>query len=211
MKNQLLGAGPGRRRLRAGRRPQDRRRPRWPGSAARWPRMEDSLIALERRGISLRTHALRQDPDDAQAADLSRVPRQPGALVHHAATSSTPSSPRSEDGQGARRSTTGRRRRRGRRHRRPAEPPAAPKTATATAPTLASSSCTSSSCTKCVRSTRMLADLAKMGFDIQSLIPQERTGTEEPRYIAPPRRERDRPGRSARPAGRPSGPPAKRG
>ncbi len=28
----------------------------------------------------------------------------------------------------------------------------------------------------------LLADLAKMGFDIQSLIPQERTGTEEPRY-----------------------------
>lgn len=29
----------------------------------------------------------------------------------------------------------------------------------------------------------LLADLASMGFDIQSLIPQERTGTEEPRYI----------------------------
>ncbi|HEV3415393.1 MAG TPA: DNA gyrase subunit B [Pirellulales bacterium] len=28
----------------------------------------------------------------------------------------------------------------------------------------------------------LLADLKKMGFDIQSLIPQERTGTEEPRY-----------------------------
>ena len=30
---------------------------------------------------------------------------------------------------------------------------------------------------------KALADLAAMGFDIQSLIPQERTGTEEPRYI----------------------------
>ena len=29
----------------------------------------------------------------------------------------------------------------------------------------------------------MLADLANMGFDIQSLIPQERTGTEEPRFV----------------------------
>ncbi len=29
----------------------------------------------------------------------------------------------------------------------------------------------------------LLADLAKMNFDIQSLIPQERTGTEEPRYV----------------------------
>ncbi len=28
-----------------------------------------------------------------------------------------------------------------------------------------------------------LADLAKFGFDIQSLIPQERTGSQEPRYI----------------------------
>ena len=30
---------------------------------------------------------------------------------------------------------------------------------------------------------KALADLTAMGFDIQSLIPQERTGTEEPRYI----------------------------
>ncbi len=30
---------------------------------------------------------------------------------------------------------------------------------------------------------KALADLAAMGFDIQSLIPQERTGTEEPRYM----------------------------
>lgn len=29
----------------------------------------------------------------------------------------------------------------------------------------------------------LLADLAGLGFDIQSLIPQERTGTEEPRYV----------------------------
>ena len=28
-----------------------------------------------------------------------------------------------------------------------------------------------------------IADLAAQGFDIQSLIPQDRTGTEEPRYI----------------------------
>src|SRR5262249_45020061 len=29
----------------------------------------------------------------------------------------------------------------------------------------------------------LLGDLAQMGFDIQPLIPQERTGTEQPRYI----------------------------
>jgi DNA gyrase subunit B len=35
-----------------------------------------------------------------------------------------------------------------------------------------------------VRSLNLLVgDLAKLGFDIQSLIPQERTGTEEPRYV----------------------------
>ena len=30
---------------------------------------------------------------------------------------------------------------------------------------------------------RQLADLATMGFDIESLIPQDRTGVEEPRYV----------------------------
>ena len=46
------------------------------------------------------------------------------------------------------------------------------------------------------------ADLAKMGFDIQSLIPQERTGTRRAALHAPPRRERDRPRRPPRPARR---------
>ena len=38
-------------------------------------------------------------------------------------------------------------------------------------------SCTSPNCMKSARSTPALADLAEMGFDIQSLIPQERTGS----------------------------------
>ena len=49
-----------------------------------------------------------------------------------------------------------------------------------------------------------------MGFDIDALIPQERTGDEEPRYILRRGEQRDRPRRPARPARRPSAPPAKR-
>ena len=55
-----------------------------------------------------------------------------------------------------------------------------------------------------------LGDLAQMGFDIQSLIPQERTGTEEPRYILRRGENTIRPGRFARPVGRHPQPPAKK-
>ena len=44
--------------------------------------LEDSLIALERRGIGLRTHAKRQDPATGKLPDLPRFPRQPRTLVH---------------------------------------------------------------------------------------------------------------------------------
>ena len=43
--------------------------------------------------------------------------------------------------------------------------------------------CTSRNCMKCAPSTRASVNSNKMGFDIQSLIPQERTGIEEPRYV----------------------------
>ena len=43
-------------------------------------------------------------------------------------------------------------------------------------------SCTSSNCTKSARSTTNWPSCATMGFEIDSLIPQERTGVEEPRY-----------------------------
>ena len=47
----------------------------------------------------------------------------------------------------------------------------------------------------------MLAELAQDGLSTSTdLIPQERTGIEEPRYHAPPRRARHRPGRPARAA-----------
>ena len=172
--------------------------------------MEESLVALERRGISLRTHALRQDPVTRQAADLSRLPRHAGALVHHAAKNSTPSSRSTRKKRARNRSsvpppallpapTWTWRRHRSARPRRTRKPTATP----------APRACTSSSCTKCARSTRCLGDLARMGFDIQSLIPQERTGTEEPRYVL--RRGEHATGlEDLRGSAAPSAPPAKR-
>ena len=53
---------PGRRGVRAGRRPHDRGRARWTQLCRTLAALEESLVALERRGISLRAHALRQDP-----------------------------------------------------------------------------------------------------------------------------------------------------
>ena len=55
--------------------------------------MEESLIALERRGISLRTHALRQDPVTRQAPHLPRVRRLSRSIGSPRAKSSMPSSP----------------------------------------------------------------------------------------------------------------------
>ena len=37
--------------------------------------LEESLLALERRGISLRAHAARQDPATGRLPDLPRLPR----------------------------------------------------------------------------------------------------------------------------------------
>ena len=150
--------------------------------------MEEPLIALERRGISLRTHALRQDPVTRQAADLSRVL---GTQEHWFTQARR-----------ARRLRRSAWKRKPARSRSSVPPPAPPMPTPLAAPPMpplpgaaageektnghAASrrrDCTLSSCTKCARSTRSLADLAQMGFDIQSLIPQERTGTEEPRYV----------------------------
>ena len=96
MKAQLLDAGPERRRLRAGRRPHASTARRWSGSAARWPRWRNRCVALERRGISLRAHAAAPRPGHRPAADLPRLRRPAGALVHHPRDSWTSSSPQQE-------------------------------------------------------------------------------------------------------------------
>ncbi|HTQ40445.1 MAG TPA: DNA gyrase subunit B [Pirellulales bacterium] len=154
--------------------------------------MEEPLVALERRGISLRDHAHRQDPAtgklpiyhvyldgkekwfvrpedrDAFVAQFERetgkevtVGPTPAGLPAHA---DKPAAPAAAPLAGA----------------VPTAPPGEEKT-----------NGHGRSSTRLhtvelyeVRSLNLLlGDLANMGFDIQSLIPQERTGTEEPRYI----------------------------
>ena len=124
--------------------------------------LEDSLIALERRGIGLTRPCQAARPGDRQAADLPRVPRQRRALVH---------APRRARcfrlaARGSRRRRIDRRRRRTaetsheapirrrcRRQRSTAQRRRTAPMATRSAP----AGCTSSSCTKSVRSTRCSA------------------------------------------------------
>ena len=42
--------------------------------------MEESLTVLERRGIALRTHAERLDPENEQTARLSRLSQDSGTI-----------------------------------------------------------------------------------------------------------------------------------
>ncbi|MBI2823363.1 MAG: DNA gyrase subunit B [Planctomycetia bacterium] len=139
--------------------------------------LEESLVALERRGISLRRHAMRQDPT------TGRLP------VYHVFLGSDEQwfttreeldkfVAREEQAKGKELTVTD----------RPAakRPPEAP---SSEPPTAAETNGEASSRLHIVelhevRSiNKALADLAAMGFDIQTLIPQERTGTEEPRYV----------------------------
>jgi DNA gyrase subunit B len=135
--------------------------------------LEDSLVALERRGISLRQHAIRQDPVTGRLPvyhiflgaveewfrtreELDKFVAEREAAEGKELTvseRSTPKGARPTDGH-------------------------APHTNGEAAHRLHIVELHE------VRSiNKALADLATMGFDIQSLIPQERTGTEEPRYI----------------------------
>jgi DNA gyrase subunit B len=125
--------------------------------------LEDALVALERRGISLRRHALRQDPTTGKLpiyhvylgareewfstrAELDKfLVEQESASGGELVVTDRPS-PANGDGQPA--------------------------------PRLHIVELHE------VRTINAgLEELAKLGFDIQSLIPQERTGTEEPRYV----------------------------
>jgi DNA gyrase subunit B len=154
--------------------------------------MEEPLIALERRGISLRAHAARQDPATSKLPiyhvylgsqehwftrreDLDAFVAQHEEQTGHEVTvGATPGGPTAKtekpavaaDGQAA--------------GALPAVPPGEEKTngQPRTGPRLNIVELHE------VRSINThLADLAQMGFDLQSLIPQERTGTEEPRYL----------------------------
>ncbi|HEY1600122.1 MAG TPA: DNA gyrase subunit B [Pirellulales bacterium] len=143
--------------------------------------LEESLLALERRGISLRQHAVRQDPVTGRLPvyhvylgsqehwfctreELDKfVAEREAAEGKELTIGDRPSasSPRPYGGQ-------------------PIEAPggAAPHTNGDASHRLHIVELHE------VRSiNKALADLATMGFDIQSLIPQERTGSEESRYI----------------------------
>ncbi|MGO9108701.1 MAG: DNA gyrase subunit B [Thermoguttaceae bacterium] len=134
--------------------------------------LEDSLVALERRGISLRAHAVRQDPATGQLPiyhvfighnehwfasrrkldDFIEQQEQESGnelkLSDEAASAAAPEIDVQSDGNGH----PGSRLHIVEFHE--------------------------------VRSINsQLAELRKMGFEIESLIPQERTGVEEPRYL----------------------------
>jgi DNA gyrase subunit B len=148
--------------------------------------MEDSLVALERRGISLRVHALRQDQATGKLPiyhvylgteehwftrreDLDNFVAQ-----HEEKTGEEVTVAGSPAGAGA-----------------DAAKPAAEVPLPAAKPGDEQTNGHGRTTRRLhivelheVRSINTnLADLATMGFDIQSLIPQERTGTEEPRYV----------------------------
>ncbi len=164
--------------------------------------LEDALIALERRGIGLKEHAKRQDPatfklpifhvflggeeywfsrrdeldafvareEQASGEELTVAdPTQPGQPS--GAAGSLPLPPGEGRGEGS-----------------PNED-----AASSSAPPSTNGDSHAADFPRAsrlhivelheVRSINtLLADLAKMNFDVQSLIPQERTGTEEPRY-----------------------------
>jgi DNA gyrase subunit B len=149
--------------------------------------LEDALLALERRGISLKEHAKRQDPATGKLpiyhvflggkehwftrredldAFVEKEEQASGEELTVDDTSLSGAGPQGEPGASA----------------------------TGVKPGVAESN--GHADTEIPRASRLhivelhevrsintlLADLAKMNFDIQSLIPQERTGTEEPRY-----------------------------
>jgi DNA gyrase subunit B len=131
--------------------------------------LEDALVALERRGISLRDHASRQDPATGRlpiyhvfsGADerwfATRSDLDAFLAEQEQATGGELAVGRSGDGQPAAEGNGD------------AEP-AGPELVVIELHE--------------VRSINSgLADLAGLGFDIESLIPQERTGSEEPRYV----------------------------
>lgn len=138
--------------------------------------MEEPLLALERRGISLRRHAVRQNPVTgrlpmyhvflgaqeqwfATREELDKfVSEQEKAAGGALAVSDKPSGP-GANGQANGGHTNG-------------------------ANGAARNSQLHIVELHEVRTiNQQLAELTKQGFDIQSLIPQERTGTEEPRYV----------------------------
>jgi DNA gyrase subunit B len=140
--------------------------------------LEESLVALERRGISLRQHAVRQDPVSGRLP-MYHVYLGTGEYWFAAREELDKFVAEREAASGKELTVT--------------DLPAAkgPRPYGGEAVDGAAGHTNGDAAHRLhivelheVRSiNKALADLAAMGFDIQSLIPQERTGTEEPRYI----------------------------
>ncbi|MHB8902284.1 MAG: toprim domain-containing protein, partial [Thermoguttaceae bacterium] len=137
--------------------------------------MEESLYALERRGISLRTHAKRQDPVSGRLpvfhVFLGREehwftsrPELEEFLSRHEKAAGTELKLSNE----ARLKAEG-------------TAPPEPDAADADIPVATELSIVEFHEVRSINN--QLAELRQMGFEIDSLIPQQRTGIEEPRYI----------------------------
>ncbi|HVU88324.1 MAG TPA: DNA gyrase subunit B [Pirellulales bacterium] len=134
--------------------------------------LEESLVALERRGISLRQHAVRQDPVSGR---LPVYHVYLGAHEHWFTTrEELDKFVADKEAAGGKELTV---------TDRPGGKPAAPHADAEHTNGDASHRLHIVELHEVRSINKALADLAAMGFDIQSLIPQERTGTEEPRYI----------------------------
>ena len=155
--------------------------------------LEESLIALERRGIGLRTHAKRQDPATGKLPiyhvflgnhehwftrreDLDTFVSQQEAVAGTELTvdDATDNSGRDKSGPGQTAEDSAAKDGAGIR------PPA--RLVPANGDTLRASRLHIVELHEVRSINTLLGDLAKMNFDIQSLIPQQRTGTEQPRY-----------------------------
>ena len=116
--------------------------------------LEESLVALERRGISLRAHAARQDPPTGRLPVYHVFLGTRRTLVHHAASELDDFLAAAGSSRPARKLDV---------DDRPGEPTPPAPTATA-GDGQAAARCTSSSCTRSARSTTSSADLARDGL-----------------------------------------------
>jgi len=151
--------------------------------------LEESLIALERRGIGLRTHAKRQDATTGKLPiyhvflgnhehwftrreDLDTFVAQQEQAAGTELTVDDATDKPAPDAEAAAKSP-------------PANGAGTPPAAGAPSvngDTLRASRLHIVELHEVRSINTLLSDLAKMGFDIQSLIPQQRTGSEQPRY-----------------------------
>ena len=130
--------------------------------------MEDALLALERRGISLKVHAERQNPEDGKLPVYHVfVGRDDYWFTTRAAMDQFLAQQEEESGQELSLSDT----------------PEAKTNGNGHATKLIAGKFHITELHEVRTINTHLKDLAKFNFDIQSLIPQDRTGVEESRYV----------------------------